>query len=546
MAPGADMGIDGARDGNVQVVCRVRPPDVTRGAGGVQRHASSCVADGVAVVGKTVEVMDNKGGVSRFQFADVLGPTSCQSDVYEVAAWELVEGVLAGYDGALLCYGQTGSGKTYTLEGSLDDWPQAGILPRAAHHIFEGARQLSDNVVVKVSFVEIYMEKVQDLLADRASCGTPSLGVRDLDGRGPRVQGCREVEVDSLKDLLRLARLGSSNRHVATTRMNDRSSRSHSIFSITVAHIDPEDGRMFTGTLHLVDLAGSERQLLSHSEGQRLAEARTINRSLSTLGDVIAALAPTHGDRREALNHVPYRNSKLTWLLREALGGSAQAVLVLTISPAMVDRPETLSSLRFGSRAMRVCNQPAAHIGAAVSRSTEGSSASEEDEEEELLNSLKLRRSTSASTASTASLDICSTHSGCAADEASDAEHEIDLLADALAQAFGCRGGVNFDSRDFAERFLAMREQVASRNSQLLECPPPCRYTWVSSQVTLPRRPRRWHASIAWDFAAGGTPKLRAQLFEACDGEESCDHRLMMEMSAEEFSALPVSPWGRW
>jgi len=529
MAPthATGMGNDGARDSNVQVVCRVRPPHVTR------RAASSCVADGVAAVGRTVEVCaDNKGGVSRFQFDDVLGPACSQSDVYEVAAWDLVESVLGGYDGVLFCYGQTGSGKTYTLEGNLDDWPCAGILPRAAHHIFEGARQLSKDVSVKVSFVEIYLEKVQDLLADRSfpSCSTPSLGVRELDGRGPRVQGCREIEVNSLKDLLRLARLGASNRHVAATRMNDHSSRSHSIFSITVAHTDSENGQTFTGTLNLVDLAGSERQLLAHTEGQRLAEARTINRSLSTLGDVIAALARTHGDQREAL------------------GGSALAVLVLTISPAMVDRPETLSSLRFGSRAMCVQNQPAAHIAAPALQICGASSASEEDDEEELPNSLKLQRSTSelASTASTASLGICSTHSSCAAYEASNADHEIDLLADALAQAFGVREGVNFDSRDFAERFLAMREQVAARNFQLHECAPPCRYSWVSSQIALPRRLRRWRASIAWDFVAGGEPKLRAQLFEAGDGDESSDNRLMMEMSAEEFAALPVSPWGRW
>merc|ERR1719217_886145 len=144
------VGTESSTDSSVQVVCRVRPA--------LQRPSScgsSCVADAVAVVGKTVEVFtDNKGTVNNFQFDGVLGATSSQSEVYEVAARNLVDGVLDGYDGALFCYGQTGAGKTYTLEGSLDDGPRAGILPRAAHHIFEGARRLSDDVVVKVSFLE--------------------------------------------------------------------------------------------------------------------------------------------------------------------------------------------------------------------------------------------------------------------------------------------------------------------------------------------------------------------------------------------------------
>jgi len=412
---------------------------------------------------------------------------------------------------------------------------------------------------VKVSFVEIYLEKIQDLLADKPSTlhpgpngSSPSLGVRDLDGRGPRVQGCREMEVASLKALLHLARLGASRRHVAATRMNDRSSRSHSIFSITVTHVDPEDGRQFTGTLHLVDLAGSERQQMSRTEGRRLDEARSINRSLSTLGDVIAAVAPARGNRREALNHVPYRNSKLTWLLREALGGSARAVLVLAISPSSGDRPETLSSLRFGSRAMCMDNQPVAHIGAPQPREREQSISSEE-EEQELPTRLKghaspvslASASTSACTSSTVSR--FSSCSGCSA-SSSAAEQVPDLLADALSRTFGGRGRATFDSQDFSERFLAMREQVTSRNLQLLqefECPPNSRF-FTAPPRPKPERPRRWHASIAWDCMAGGEPKLRAQLFEACDSEDASAHRLMMEMSAEEFMALPIEPWGRW
>merc|ERR1719174_1381833 len=255
----------------------------------------------------------------------------------------------------------------------------------------------------------------------------------------------------SLKELLKVAKLGASRRHVAATHMNDRSSRSHSIFSITVRHVDPCDGAVFTGTLHLVDLAGSERQPASINDSQRVAEARTINRSLSTLGNVIEALARNTDDRCEALSHVPYRNSKLTWLLREALGGSAQAVLVIAISPSMVDRPETLSSLRFGSRAMCVANQPKAHVQAPMLltpllRSTGAGS------EDELSDEWKQNHSSSASTASTVeSVSVCSPYSIAGGDEeeskasdSDDHDREIDVVANALLQAFGAAGAAAF------------------------------------------------------------------------------------------------------
>lgn len=534
---------DPTESSSVRVVCRVRPPS---------GEDAACVADAVSVVGNTVEVVsDNRGTVCSFQFDGVLGPSSSQNDTYEAAARDLVEGVLDGFDGALLCYGQTGSGKTYTLEGSLDDSVHGGILPISAQHIFDASRELSD-VRVTVSFVEIYLEKIQDLLADRRHprADSQNLAIREMDARGPRVQGCHEMEVASPKELLRLARAGAANRHVASTRMNSRSSRSHSIFSVTIRHTDAEDGRIFNGTLHLVDLAGSERQLQSHSEGSRLNEARTINKSLSTLGNVIVALASADQGEKEALSHVPYRNSKLTWLLREALGGSSRAVLVLAVSPAMSDRRETLSSLRFGSRAMRVDNLPIARIAL----QPQSWSTSEDPSPLPEFRSTKggdiafclghSESTTSTATASTTSLGACSGVSGGAVEQVGDLcdryDHDKDFLASALARAFGEIGGASFDARSFAERFLAVRDQVIARNENLTRSPPyPMRWAPLT-----PQRPRKWHAAIAWDFTLGGEPKLRAQLFEAAS--DSSEHRLMMEMSAEEFSALPLSPWGRW
>jgi kinesin family protein 5 len=549
MAPAPDDSESGTEenlpDSSLKVVCRVRPSI---------GNLSSCEADAVSVLGNVVEVVsDNKGTVGSYQFDTVLNAVATQKEVYESAAWDLVESVLDGYDGALLCYGQTGGGKTYTLEGNLDESPRAGILPRAAYHIFGVAAKDLTNVVVTVSYVEIYLEKIQDLLAEKwtSHAASQNLNIRELDDRGPRVQGCREVRVTSPKELLKLARLGASRRHVAATRMNDRSSRSHSIFSINVTHTDPEDGRLFDGTLHLVDLAGSERQLQARSEGSRLNEARTINRSLSNLGNVIVALADAQEGRHEALNHVPYRNSKLTWLLREALGGSAQAVLVLAVSPSMADRRETLSSLRFGSRAMRVDNQPLARIAPGIQLQL--ACGFEEDPSplpafgrSKLDDPTRLGHSASTSstaTASTTSLGMCSASS--AADCFKESCGQLDAKdssAEALVRAFGSLGASNFDSRSLMERFLSMREQIAHRNDLLAKDAPCSKHL----DPPTPHRPsRKWHASIAYDFSAGGQPKLRAQLFEACELGDSSEHRLMMEMSAEEFSTLPLHP-GLW
>jgi len=278
--------------------------------------------------------------------------------------------------------------------------------------------------------------------------------------------------------------------------------------------------------------------LQSRSEGRRLDEARNINRSLSTLGTVIVALASANDGHGMPLSHVPYRNSKLTWLLREALGGSAQAVLVLAVSPSMADRRETLSSLRFGSRAMCVDNQPVARI---VSRTHLQGGIPEEAilelPDSKFGDEVLLGHSASTSSTATASTESLGACSGASPGT------EQELMAEAFEQAFRSLGGANLDPRKISERFLAMREQISRRNEVLARAPPFFRQ-W--SQPPLFQKPRKWHAAVAWDFSAGCEPKLRAQLFEACDVEDAGDHRLMMEMSAEEFAALPISPLGRW
>jgi len=543
-------------DNSVRVYCRVRPSP-EQGLPG-----RSTAADAVAVVGDTIEVVsDNKGAVTRYSFDGIFGPSTQQAEVYETAVRDLVEGMMQGFDGALLCYGQTGGGKTFTLEGSLDDAPSSGMLPRAAHHVFEAAEGLAD-VAVTVSFIEIYLEKVQDLLGPQQG----SLAIRELDGRGPRVQQCREIAVTSPRELLRLARAGAARRSVAATRMNCCSSRSHSIFSITVTHIDPEDGAEYSGTLHLVDLAGSERQPQTRAEGRRLDEARTINRSLSVLGDVIAALASGSSSSRrggDALSHVPYRNSKLTQLLREALGGNSRAVLVLAISPAMADRRETLSSLRFGSRAKCIENQPVANVVVQPVAPDDGAAAAGDEPEPEggqlegelrqlydilaasgsatSLGSISSPKcfssggisSASTRTASTSSLGVCSTGCGCC--EALDRER----LKEALVNAFGGPA----DARRLSDHYGTMRQQVTRRNAEL------ARRASANACPDRSASERRWQAAVVWDFTSERAPRLRAQLVENADclpGECCSEQRVVLDLSAEEFATMPRAPTMGW
>lgn len=539
-------------DGQVRVVCRVRPPP-----------GRGCIAaDAVAVVDSTVEVVsDDRGSVAAFSFDGVLAANAVQAEVYSMVARDLVEGVVDGFDGALLCYGQTGSGKTFTLEGSLDDRSEsAGVLPRTANEIFSLAASLHD-VVVSVSFIEIYLERIQDLLNPK----NKNLAIRELDERGPRVQNCTEAIVSSSKELMRYAKIGAAARSVASTRMNDKSSRSHAICSITMSHYDADSGSRVTGTIHLVDLAGSERQTQTRAEGRRLDEAKMINRSLSTLADVITAL--TSGDRDLPLSHVPYRNSKLTHILREALGGSARAVLLVNVSSAMADRKETISSLRFGSRAKFVSNHPVANVVLEpIATDDEGLVASsdillrpehEQLAEEvgrlrDLLNAegvptqplrhnlgcplpqefegFSVESSLSSSctrTASTASLETSSSGSDRLA---SARQGEQERLVESVLRSFGA----DVDAQRFSDRYAQLRQKVAERNAE----------TAVSGKAAGKAR-RGWHAAVLWDFSAR-PPRLRAQLLDPVAGsgastragDDAGSPKVVLDFSFDEFITM--------
>lgn len=259
---------------------------------------------------------------------------------------------MAGYNATIFAYGQTSSGKTYTMEGaSIDDPELRGIIPRTATEIFNNVMAADENIefIVKVSYIEIYMERIRDLLDPYKS--KVNLQVREDLQRGIFVEGMTEVCVTSDDELLSTMRDGAANRAVAATGMNEGSSRSHSVFMVTLYQRNLVNQATKAGKLYLVDLAGSEMVRKTGASGRQLEEAKTINKSLSALGMVINALTDTNS------SHVPYRDSKLTRVLQESLGGNSRTALIINVSPSSYNTPETLSTLRFGNRAKSIKNK---------------------------------------------------------------------------------------------------------------------------------------------------------------------------------------------
>ncbi|KAI5084376.1 hypothetical protein GOP47_0000545 [Adiantum capillus-veneris] len=299
---------------------------------------------------------------TEFKFDAVLGDSATQADVYQVAAQPIVLDVLEGYNGTIMAYGQTGAGKTYTLSDVVINETNGsrveGIIPRSAANIFEyAANDKSHEYHISMSYIQIYMETIQDLLNPETS----NLQIREGEDGGIFIAGVHEIEVRSLEDVVTLLMLGDCNRQCAFTKLNAHSSRSHAIVIITVEKktVHSLDTRncadrrrtskgILVGKLFLVDLAGSERLKKSGSEGLRATEAMSVNMSLTALGKCISARAdPT-------VTHVPFRDSKLTRLLQESLGGNTKTSLIINIAPCCDYIQETLSSLKFGIRAMKV------------------------------------------------------------------------------------------------------------------------------------------------------------------------------------------------
>ncbi|XP_068432996.1 kinesin-like protein KIF3C [Clinocottus analis] len=291
-----------------------------------------------------------------FTFDAVYDANSKQGDLYDESVRPLIDSVLAGFNGTIFAYGQTGTGKTYTMQGAWLDPEKRGVIPNAFDHIFTHiSRSQSDRqYLVRASYLEIYLEEVLDLL-DPNHGNARALELRESPESGVYVRDLTSCVCKSIKEIEEVMNVGNQARAVAATDMNEHSSRSHALFLITVECSQPgPDGRKHirVGRLNLVDLAGSERQAKTGVQGERLKEAAKINLSLSALGNVISALA----DGRSG--HVPYRDSKLTRLLQDSLGGNAKTVMVATLGPAPQHYEETLTTLRYANRAKNIQNQP--------------------------------------------------------------------------------------------------------------------------------------------------------------------------------------------
>ncbi|XP_056144904.1 kinesin heavy chain [Lampris incognitus] len=327
--------VDAAECG-VKVMCRFRPlneSEISRGDKYIPKFKGE---DTVVITGKP------------YVFDRVLPPNTGQEQVYDTCAKQIVKDVLGGYNGTIFAYGQTSSGKTHTMEGKLHDSQQMGIIPRIARDIFDHIYSMDENLEfhIKVSYFEIYLDKIRDLL----DVSKTNLAVHEDKNRVPFVKGCTERFVSSPEEVMDVIDDGKANRHVAVTNMNEHSSRSHSIFLINIKQENMETELKLSGKLYLVDLAGSEKVSKTGAEGAVLDEAKNINKSLSALGNVISALA--EGTK----THVPYRDSKMTRILQDSLGGNCRTTIVICCSPSAYNEAETKSTLMFGQRAKTIKN----------------------------------------------------------------------------------------------------------------------------------------------------------------------------------------------
>ncbi|KAJ3027917.1 UNVERIFIED_CONTAM: Kinesin-like protein kif3b [Siphonaria sp. JEL0065] len=315
---------------------------------------------------KCVQIQPDRGAVSlqspkneedikNFTFDAAFDENCTQIEVYNSTARIIVDAVLNGFNGTVFCYGQTGTGKTFSMQGISNVPHLRGIIPNAFNHIFDHiARSKHKKFLVRVSFLEIYNEEIRDLLVKKSKGG---LELKEHPETGVYVKDLSGYVVKSVAEMEQLMTVGNNARSVGATLMNETSSRSHSIFTITIESsesgggVDGED-RFVLGKLHLVDLAGSERQSKTGASGDRLKEATKINLSLSALGNCISALVDGKS------SHIPYRDSKLTRLLQDSLGGNAKTLMIATLSPASYNYDETLSTLRYANRAKNIKNKP--------------------------------------------------------------------------------------------------------------------------------------------------------------------------------------------
>ena len=329
----------------MRVVVRCRPL--------TEKEKTSGFKEVVEMKDGKVSVSLTNGTIKEFNFDAVYDWNSRQKDLYDNTFKSLVDSVMQGFNGTIFAYGQTGTGKTYTMQGVRNDAELQGVIPNSFGHIFNYiSESTNEQYLVRASFLEIYMEEIRDLLSKDQS---KRLELKERPDCGVYVKDLSSFVTKNEKEIQQIMDVGNKNRSVGSTNMNEQSSRSHAIFIITIecSLNDIGDEKKYkVGKLNLVDLAGSERQSKTGAEGERLKEANKINLSLSTLGMVISALV------EQKKSHIPYRDSKLTRLLQDSLGGNSKTIMVANIGPASYNIDESLTTLRYASNAKKIKNSP--------------------------------------------------------------------------------------------------------------------------------------------------------------------------------------------
>ncbi len=354
-----------SKSANVKVYCRIRPENEKEKQSGMKTCITPTSENSVKIITEAVGVDTGKDSSKNksenfqtFTYDSVFPPETEQEKIFNIVAKPLINSALEGINGTLFCYGQTASGKTYTMEGIHNDPKIMGVIPRMMQYIFILIEKANSEIEysVKCQYYQIYNEKIQDLLDIRKK----DLSIREDKNKGIWVEDCTEIYVSSQEEMYAVFKEGSNNRTVSATNMNKGSSRSHSLFVVTIFQRNTITGSSKTGRIYFVDLAGSEKMSKTGIEsGKGLKEAQNINKSLMTLGMVINSLT-------EGAKHIPYRDSKLTRVLQESLGGNSMTNLVITVSPNFLNQSETLSTLRFGQRAKLIKNKVVANTQQSV------------------------------------------------------------------------------------------------------------------------------------------------------------------------------------
>ncbi|XP_043839764.1 LOW QUALITY PROTEIN: kinesin-like protein KIF27 [Dromiciops gliroides] len=323
----------------------------------------------VRLIPNTQQIIIGKDRIFTFDF--VFGKNSTQDEVYSTCIKPLVASLIEGYNATVFAYGQTGSGKTYTIGGGhiasvAED--KKGIIPRAIQDLVQSISENSSiDFNIKVSYIEVYKEDLRDLLELETSI--KDLHIREDEKGNTVIVGAKECSVENADEVMSLLEMGNAARHTGTTQMNEHSSRSHAVFTISISQqdfspcrksmemaqdISQQSARQIVSKFHFVDLAGSERATKTGNTGERFKESIQINSGLLALGNVISAL----GDPRKKGTHIPYRDAKITRILKDSLGGNAKTVMITCISPSSSDFDESLNSLKYANRARNIRNKP--------------------------------------------------------------------------------------------------------------------------------------------------------------------------------------------